>query len=174
MDQAHREDSVIASRFWGPLTPLGLAFAALTFGLDQTVKWWMLFVLNLPDLRTVNVTPFFTLTMAWNKGVSYGLMTTHLQGALITISLLVSSLLWIWLARSQSVLNAASLGLIIGGALSNALDRVVHGAVADFFYFHFDGFRFALLDFVFNPADIAIVVGVALLLYDSLRERQKT
>src|ERR1700733_12635311 len=109
MDEAHREDSVTASRFWGALTPLGLGVAALTFGLDQTVKWWMLFVVDLPDIKTIDVTPFFALTMAWNKGVSYGLLTTHLQGALITISFLFCALLWIWLARSQSVLNAASL-----------------------------------------------------------------
>lgn len=162
----------LSSRFWGALSPLGLAIAALIFGLDQTTKWWVLNVVNLPDVRTLEVTPFFSLTMAWNKGVSYGLLTTHLQGALITISLLVSTLLWVWLARSRTPLNAASLGLIIGGALSNALDRAVHGAVADFFYFHIDGFRLALLDFIFNPADIAIVVGVALLLYDSVRERR--
>ena len=172
MDEANGEDGLTATRFWGQLSPLGLAIAALIFGLDQTTKWWALNVINLADVHTINVTPFFALTLAWNKGVSYGLLTTHLQGALITISLLVSALLWIWLARSHTVLGAASLGLIIGGALSNALDRAVRGAVADFFYFHFDGFRFALLDFIFNPADIAIVVGVALLLYDSFRERR--
>jgi signal peptidase II len=174
MDETHRENSVTASRFLGALTPLGLAVAILAFCLDQAVKWWLIALVDLPNLRVIEVTPFFSLTMAWNKGVSYGLMTTHLQGALIVISLLVCALLWIWLARSSSVLNAASLGLIIGGALSNALDRAVHGAVADFFYFHVDGFRFALLDFIFNPADIAIVVGVMLLLYESLRERQRS
>ncbi|WP_196502981.1 signal peptidase II [Aestuariivirga litoralis] len=174
MADPHRKNSVIKARLWGPLTPLGLGVAALSFGLDQSVKYWVISVLNLPERRVINVTPFFDLAMAWNKGVSYGLLTTHLQGALITISLLVSLLLWIWLARSTSVLNAASLGLIVGGALSNALDRAVRGAVADFFYFHIDGLRLALLDFIFNPADMAIVVGVALLLYDSLLERQKS
>lgn len=167
-----REKSVNASRIWGPLTALGLALAALSFGLDQTVKWWLLNIVNLPERQHITLAPFFDLTMAWNRGVSYGLLTTHTQGLLICVSLLICGLLWAWLARATRPLTASALGLIIGGALSNALDRLVHGAVADFFYFHFEGLKFALLNFVFNPADVAIVAGVALLLYESIIERR--
>jgi len=161
------------TRLWGPLSTLGLALAALSFGLDQTVKYWLLHVINMPERKQLTITPFFDLVMAWNHGVSYGLLTTHTQGLLIGISLLITAVLWMWLSRSRRPLTAAALGLIIGGALSNALDRAVHGSVADFFYFHFEGLRFALLNFVFNPADVAIVAGVALLLYESLLERQQ-
>jgi signal peptidase II len=76
--------------------------------------------------------------------------------------------LWIWLCRSQRVLTVAALGLVIGGALANALDRLVHGAVADFFLLHWGQINW----YVFNPADMAIVAGVALLLYESILERK--
>lgn len=161
------------TRLWGPLSILGLAIAALSFGLDQIVKWWLLNVINMPERQRISVAPFFDLTMAWNKGVSYGLATTHAQGLLISVSLVICALLWLWLAKCQTPVTAAALGLIMGGAISNAMDRAVRGAVADFFYFHFEGMQFALLNFVFNPADVAIVAGVALLFYESLYEGQR-
>ncbi len=172
MAETLRKDSVRTNRFWGALTPLGLSIAVLVFCLDQAVKNWLLFIVNMPERKVINVTPFFDITMAWNYGVSYGLMTTHLQGLLIIISTLISTLLWIWLAQSARPLKAASLGLVIGGALSNALDRLVHGAVADFFYFHYRDLKLPFLDFVFNPADVAIVAGVLLLVYESFLERE--
>ena len=72
--------------------------------------------------------------------------------------------LTVWLARLTSPLAAGSIGLIIGGALGNVIDRVAYGAVADFFSLHAFGYQW----YVFNVADAAIVAGVAGLLYDSL------
>ena len=171
--RASKDARLVATiRLWGPLSALGLAIAALSFGLDQTVKWWLLNIVNLPEKRALTITPFFDLTMAWNHGVSYGLLATHTQILLVAVSVLICALLWAWLARTPRPLTAAALGLIMGGALSNALDRLIHGAVADFFYFHFEGLKVPLLNFVFNPADAAIVAGVALLLYESLLEHK--
>jgi signal peptidase II len=89
-----------------------------------------------------------------------------MQGLLIAVSIAVSAGLWIWIGRTLRPVTAAALGLILGGALGNALDRAVHGAVADFFYFHIGRFDW----YVFNIADVAIVAGVAALLYESVRE----
>ena len=111
------------------------------------------------------VTSFFDLVMVWNKGVSYGLFTTHTQEWLIALSLVITAVLWVWAcgcARAPS--RRAALALVIGGALANAFDRACRGAVADFFHFHYQGFSW----YVFNLADVAIVAGVALLLYESL------
>jgi signal peptidase II len=154
-------------RLWGGLAPLGLALAALAFILDRAHKWWMLEVFDISNRGPIDVTPFFQLVMAWNKGVSYGLLTSHQQGWLIAMSLLISIVLWIWLCRSDRPFTGAAIALVIGGALSNALDRYLYGAVADFFHFYWGEWSW----YVFNVADIAIVAGVALLLYESFRER---
>ncbi|MDP4822335.1 MAG: signal peptidase II [Aestuariivirgaceae bacterium] len=153
----------------GPLTALGLALASLTFGMDQLHKWWMLGPYDIASKGLVTVTPFFDLVLAWNRGVSYGWFAQHSeegQIALVVVSLIITGILWLWLARVNRPLTAAALGLVIGGALGNALDRVVHGAVADFFLLHAWGYNW----YVFNVADMAIVAGVGLLLYESHRE----
>lgn len=154
-------------RLWGALSLLGLVFAALTFGLDQTFKWWMLHVVDIESRQPVALLPVFDVVLAWNEGISYGWLAGGAsQTFLITLSLAVSLVLWIWLAKVPRPLTAAALGLIIGGALANAFDRAVYGAVADFFSFHVGGFQW----YIFNLADAAIVAGVALLVYESSRE----
>jgi signal peptidase II len=157
---------------WGALSPLGLSMAVLSFIADQWFKWWMLHVVDISAVQPIVVTPFFRLILAWNQGVSYGWFA---QGGdlgqliLIGLSILAAIALWIWLARTASPLAAAALGLIIGGALGNALDRIIYGAVADFFLFHALGFSW----YVFNIADIAIVAGVAGLIYESVTESRR-
>ncbi len=168
MADTFRENRLMTLRLWGPLAPLGLALAALVFGLDQTHKWWMLHVYGIEARQPVVLTAFFDLVLTWNRGISYGLLKTDLQGLLIVLSLALSAMLWVWLARSRAALNAAALALVLGGALSNALDRAVYGAVADFFHFHWGSFSW----YIFNLADVAIVAGVALLLYESAFVRQ--
>lgn len=152
------------ARLWGPLAPLTLTLALVAFGLDQLHKLWMLDVYGIEQKSPVRITPFFDLVMVWNRGVSYGLLTTHVQELLVALSLVIALLLWIWACGVRRPIAAAALGLVIGGALGNALDRLIRGAVADFFHFHYQSFSW----YVFNVADVAIVAGVALLMYESI------
>jgi signal peptidase II len=153
--------------FWGALSPLGLGVALLTFLVDQAQKAWMLYVYDIGAKGIVTITPFFDFVLVWNKGISYGLLQQDSalgRLGLILFALVASLALTAWLARATTRLAAVSIGLIIGGALGNALDRMIYGAVADFFSLH----AFGLDWYVFNIADTAIVAGVIGLLYDSL------
>jgi signal peptidase II len=155
---------------WGPLTRLGLAVAAISAAIDQASKLWLLYVFDLPARAPVRLTPFLDLVMAWNKGISYGLFQQEGplgQWVLLTIKVAAVALLMVWLARAGSRLTAVSLGLIIGGAAGNAIDRVIHDAVADFILFHISTATVHFNWYVFNLADAAIVAGVAGLLYES-------
>jgi signal peptidase II len=152
---------------WGPLSPLGLGVALATVLIDQAHKAWMLYVYDIGAKGTVTVTPFFDLVLVWNQGISYGLLPQQSAAGrlgLILFALGASLALSIWLARLESRLTAIAIGLIIGGAIGNAIDRMLYGAVADFFSFHAFGYQW----YVFNIADTAIVAGVVGLLYDSL------
>ena len=151
-------------RLWSPLAPLVIGLAALVFAVDQAHKFWMLNVYDINAKAPVSLTSFFDLVMVWNKGISYGLFTTHTQEWLIALSLVITAVLWLWACGADRAFSAAALALIIGGALANAFDRALRGAVADFFHFHYQTFSW----YVFNLADVAIVAGVALLLYESL------
>jgi len=160
----------MASFFWGPLTRDGFTLALITLLLDQTLKLWLLFGYGLAGKGRVALLPFFDLVLTWNRGISYGLFQQ--DGALgrfvlLGITLFAVALLWVWLARASNRLMALSLGLIIGGALGNAIDRLAYGAVADFALFHVTTASFTFNWYVFNLADASIVAGVAGLLYDS-------
>ncbi|MEZ5817987.1 MAG: signal peptidase II [Hyphomicrobiaceae bacterium] len=149
---------------WGPGSRLGLWMIGLTFIVDQAHKWWMINVTKLPLGQRVYVTPFLDLVYVVNKGVSYGLLHGTGPWLLTGFAILVSAVLWFWLSQpSSSRVMAVSLGMIIGGALANAVDRLHLGGVADFFSLHAFGFYW----YVFNIADVAIVAGVIGLLYDS-------
>ncbi|MGE0701822.1 MAG: signal peptidase II [Hyphomicrobiaceae bacterium] len=151
-------------RLWGPASRLGLLVIVLTFVVDQAHKWWMLNVYAIAKGQRIYVTPFLDLVYVVNKGVSYGLLDNSGPWLLTAFAVLVSAVLWLWLSHPTSGwIMGASLGLIIGGALANALDRLHLGGVADFFSLHAFGFYW----YVFNIADVAIVAGVIGLLYDS-------
>ena len=157
---------------WGPLSTLGLAIAALTCLLDQAVKLWLVLVFDLASHAPVAVTPFVELLLTWNTGISYGLFAQQGpvgQGALLAFKAAAVAILWVWLARASSRLTAAALGLIIGGALGNAIDRLHWPGVMDFVFFHVETATWSFHWYVFNLADAAIVAGVAGLLYESLR-----
>ncbi len=115
--------------------------------------------------------PFLDLVLTWNTGISYGLFPQEGpfgQWVLLALKAIAVVLLWIWLARTTSRLTALSLGLIIGGAIGNAIDRLAYGAVVDFVLFHVTTASFNFNWYVFNLADVAIVAGVIGLLYETL------
>ena len=161
---------MIASYLWGPATRFGLVVAAIVCALDQASKLWLLFGFDLANKGTIAILPFVDFVLVWNRGISYGLFQQESelgQWVLFAVKLAAIGLLWIWLARAGSRLTALALGLIIGGALGNAIDRLLHGAVADFVLFHIRTASFSFNWYVFNLADAAIVAGVAGLLYES-------
>ena len=149
----------------------GLVAAVVTLVLDQASKLWLLFVFDIGRRGAVKLTPFFDLVLAWNPGISFGWLQNDsplAQIALLIVKAVAVIVLAIWMARSRTILATVALGLIIGGAIGNAIDRLAYGAVVDFALFHvrIEGNDFNW--YVFNLADVAIVAGVAALLYDSL------
>ncbi len=153
---------------------LGAAAAGLCFAADQISKFWLIEVFGIAARQPIRLTPFLDVVMAWNRGISYSMfMADGTLGrlALLGLSALATGFLGVWLWRTADRLTAVGLGLVIGGALGNALDRFSYGAVADFFYLHTTLPVGPLANYVFNIADCGIVAGVALLLYESLRPR---
>ena len=153
-----------------PITRFGLAIAALTCMLDQASKLYLVFVVDLAN-HPLRLSPFLDFVLTRNTGISYGLFQTEGplgQWLLLGFKAIAVVLLWIWLARSRSRLTALSLGLIIGGAIGNAIDRLAYGWVADFVFFHVSGDNWRFNWYVFNLADVAIFAGVIGLLYESL------
>ena len=150
---------------------LGLVCVALALAADQGHKLWMLNVYGIEAKAPVRIAPFFDLVMAWNPGISYSLFSAKTDTGrwmLLAATLAATLLLAVWMWRTRLTATAAGLGLVVGGALGNAWDRFAYGAVADFFHFHVGGFSW----YVFNVADVAISLGVLLLLLDSLFQRQ--
>ncbi len=146
---------------------LGGVVALAVVLVDQIVKAGVLAYAAGSDINPKPLTPFLDLALRWNRGISFSLLARDSalgQVALVALTLAVTGLLILWLLRSGSALPAIGLGLIIGGALGNAIDRVAHGAVVDYLDLHAFGRHF----FVFNVADAAINIGVALLILDLL------
>ena len=148
----------------------GLVAAAAALLIDQGSKILLLYGFDFAGMApgdSIDVLPFFNLVMVWNPGVSYGLFPAH--GPWGTAFLAVFSLaavagLGAWLWNSKRSVLSAGLGLVIGGALGNLVDRLIYGKVADFFHFYALGHDW----YVFNGADCAITLGVGALLYDAL------
>ncbi|MBR0810482.1 MULTISPECIES: signal peptidase II [Bradyrhizobium] len=154
------------------MSPLGAGIfaAVITLVADQASKLWLLNVFDLARRGVVKVTPFFDLVLAWNIGISFGWLQHDSQAAqlaLMAVKVLAVVALAIWMARSHTLLATIALGLIIGGAIGNGIDRLAYGAVVDFALFHIEIGGNTYNWYVFNLADVAIVAGVAALLYDS-------
>ena len=146
---------------------LGLGLIGLVIALDQATKAWLYGYFAAGGRQIVEVLPFFNLVTVWNYGVSFGLFNRgSTTGAWVFVALAVAivAVLAVWLARAGRLLLAAALGLVIGGAIGNVIDRLRLGAVFDFLDFHALGWHWP----AFNVADSAITVGVILLFLDSL------
>ena len=144
----------------------GLLTAAVILILDQVSKWVILIEVMDPP-RVIPLTPFFNLVLGWNRGISFGMLDGDSNLNLWLLPLLALAIivaLVVWLARTDGGLVALALGLIIGGAAGNVVDRLLHGAVLDFLDFHAAGWHWP----AFNVADAGITVGAGLLILDSL------
>ena len=143
--------------------------AAFVIIADQLSKHWILFVYDLPSRFSVPIAGPFSLTMVWNRGVSFGLFRADadlVRWILTLFSICVAVALAIWVRKAHRPLLGVGLGLVIGGAIGNAIDRIRFGAVVDFLDFQ----RLGFFPWVFNVADSAITIGVVFLLLDSLRK----
>jgi signal peptidase II len=149
-----------------PMLHLGLAIAAVVLIADQIVKAWILSWLG-PAPVAVALSSFVNLVSVWNYGISFGLFNTGSAAAaylFVIMALAIASALVVWLKRTDRRLIAVALGLVIGGAIGNIVDRLRFGAVYDFLDFHVLGWHWP----AFNVADTGVSVGVALLLIDAL------
>ena len=144
----------------------GLVALVVTLVADQASKLYFLYVYDLPLHDPIELGRFVTFTVVWNKGISYGLFQQASEFGrwiLVGIAAISTVVLGYWMAKAGNRLLAVSLGIIIGGAIGNAIDRVLHGAVFDFVHLHVGEWSW----YVFNVADAAIVVGVIGLIWEA-------
>ena len=151
----------------GGVKRLGFGVAALVFVVDQLTKYWILNVVRLPERGYVEVLPFFRLTFVGNVGVSMGLFRANSDLArwvLVAVTAVIAGAVAMWIVREKQRPDVLALGLVLGGALGNIVDRVRFGYVVDFLHFFWGERSF----WVFNVADAAITAGVLLLLMRAL------
>lgn len=143
------------------------ALAGVVLVLDQLTKWWIVSVVRLEERVTIPILPVFSLTWVENRGVSMGLLTTGSElGRWLLVALtggIAAAVAW-WIRRGQPAIEQVALALVLGGALGNILDRIRLGYVIDFVHLHVGHWSF----YVFNVADAAITIGVAMLLLRAL------
>jgi signal peptidase II len=146
---------------------LGFSAALAVFLLEQVTKWIVLGPLDLRNVLQIEILPIFNLTYTENHGISLGLFQASsdaMRWVLVIGTSLVAAGVAYWIAREERRWDQIALGMVLGGALGNILDRVRHGYVVDFADLHFGEFR---PFFIFNVADAAISIGVAILLLRS-------
>ena len=149
---------------------LGVLFALFIFAADQASKTWLRLFVVPDEFSQITILPIFNIVHAWNLGASFSLFAAEGEGrrwALIAIMLIISGFVAFWLTKTTRKLPALAYGAILGGAMGNVLDRLLHGAVFDFLQFHLAGYYYPS----FNLADSAIVVGVGVLLLESFRQQ---
>ena len=154
---------------------LGFGVAAVVFVLEQITKWIVLGPLDLRNTQSVEVLPIFRLNYTENHGISLGLFQASsdaMRWVLVAATAAIAVGVAVWIGREKQRFDQIALGMVLGGALGNILDRVRHGYVVDFADLHFGDFR---PFFIFNVADAAISIGVAILLLRAflVKERPK-
>lgn len=140
-----------------------LAAGALLFAVDRGHKFYQIAIGGWTGGETVHVTRFFDYMLVWNTGISYGLFGQLPLAAIIGLMAVGMAVLAWWWWRASAVLTRLGLALALGGAVSHVIDRLIYGAVPDFFYFHWGDLGF----YVFNIADAGITIGVVLLFVDA-------
>ena len=161
------------SRGIGQLRAIGFAIALAIFLADQATKYIVTWTLDLKYKGQIELLPIFNLTWAENYGVSLGMLTANHEWqrwGLVLMTLAIALGVLVWMLRERRGGDIAALGLILGGAAGNIVDRFRFGYVVDFADLHFGGFRPFL---IFNVADVAITFGVLILLARALLMREK-
>jgi signal peptidase II len=151
---------------------LGYGIALLVFIIDQLSKYWIVNIVRLPEVGSIDVLPFFRLTFVGNVGVSMGMFTAQSDAGrwlLVAVTATIASVVAVWIAREKQRLDVVALGLVLGGAVGNIVDRVRFGYVVDFLHFFWGDRSF----WVFNIADAAITCGVLLLLLRAFMTPEK-
>lgn len=165
---------------------VGFSLALDVLVLDQISKWLLLeyvirkeiqpnaqpvglwdWLMDAPSrfpYTSIELLPFFNLTMVWNEGISFGLFHGLGIWILVAVSLIITVVFSLWMLRSESWFQTVSLALVIGGAIGNIMDRLRFGAVADFFDFYIGNWHYP----AFNVSDCSIVVGIAFLVIDGI------
>lgn len=146
---------------------LGYGLALAVFIIDQLVKYWVLEIVRLPEQGSIPLAPFFSLTFVGNVGVSMGMFQASSdlgRWLLVAVTAGIAAVVAVWIAREQQRVEVLALGLVLGGALGNIVDRIRFGYVVDFLHFYWGGASF----WVFNVADASITLGVLVLLWRAL------
>lgn len=149
---------------------IGLFIASLIIALDQWSKIYVFSILENLEYPAIKVTSFFNLVMVRNYGVSFGMFNGLEHGRIILslLAIIIVLILMIWLYKNNRKSVTLALGLVIGGAVGNIIDRVFVGSVADFLDFHWSGYHWP----AFNVADSAVFIGVVILIIDSFFEEK--
>ncbi|WP_374284452.1 signal peptidase II [Novosphingobium sp.] len=152
---------------------LGLGLAAVIFAADQWIKWLVRVPLQLRQVGSIDLIPFFRLTWAENYGVSLGMLTAdsmEMRWLLVALTAGIALVVLVWLLREKTAAEVTALGLVLGGALGNIRDRMTFGFVVDYADLHIGEWRPFL---IFNLADAAITLGVLIILARSFLSREK-
>ena len=152
---------------------IGLVLAAVIYAVDQWIKGYVTWTLKLPEKGTIDLLPFFDLTWVENYGVSLGMFTAQsmeMRWGLVALTSVIALVVFIWIMRERLFGDILGLAMVLGGAIGNIDDRMMHGFVVDYADFHIGQFRPFL---VFNLADAAITIGVLIILARSFLSREK-